>query len=238
MIRVYCDFDGTVCRDDVGELLFRFFAGERAVQIVRRYRAGEINARECLEQECGAVDNLRLEDLEAFTEPFELDPSFSAFAGWCETQGIPLTILSDGLDVYVGRLLERGGFGRLPWFANHAELLREGERLRLVPSFPHRDAECPQCANCKRNHMLTMSGDDDVIVYVGDGISDRCPARYADVVYAKNGLAAYCQEQNITYHTYTDFGDEREHLERLLRMRRVRRRQTAHHARRQAFLQG
>ena len=38
-----------------------------------------------------------------------------------------------------------------------------------------------------------------MIVYVGDGYSDRCPVQYADIVFAKGDLQTYCQEQNISY---------------------------------------
>ncbi|MGH2569430.1 MAG: HAD-IB family phosphatase, partial [Bacteroidota bacterium] len=175
MLRVFCDFDGTIATQDVGNQLFRTFAGERAVQIVQRYLAGEINARECLIQECAAIERLTPEELGTFVDRFEIDPHFTEFTKFCAVHEIPVTVLSDGLDRYVERMLNNHRLGHLPWFANHAEFVKEGPSFKLIPSFPYRDAECERCGNCKRNHLLTMSGDDDIIVYVGDGISDQCP---------------------------------------------------------------
>jgi 2-hydroxy-3-keto-5-methylthiopentenyl-1-phosphate phosphatase len=151
---------------------------------------------------------------------------------------VPLVILSDGLDFYVGRILQRHGLKRLPFFANHVDFVKDDGRTRLVPSFPYTDSECDRCANCKRNHMLTLSGDDDIIVYVGDGISDRCPIRYADIVFAKRRLIKYCQEQNITYHEFSDFADVRRRLEEIVRRKRIKKRREAEMARRETFLQG
>lgn len=238
MLRVFCDFDGTVATEDVGNQLFRTFAGEQAVQIVQRYLNGEINARDCLAQECAAIPSITEEEFIAFVDQFKVDPYFLAFVAFCAAREIPVTIVSDGLDAYVRRILENHGLGRLRWFANHAEFVAHNGKTSLVPSFPYRDAECDICGNCKRNHLVTLSGDEDIIVYVGDGISDRCPVRYADIVFAKSGLLVYCQKQNITYHEFRHFGDVHARLESILHQRRIRKRREAEMARRDLFMQG
>jgi 2-hydroxy-3-keto-5-methylthiopentenyl-1-phosphate phosphatase len=242
MVRVFCDFDGTIATEDVGNKFFRTFAGERAVHIVQRYLNGEINARECLELECAALTsftpNITSEQLVAFFDQFEIDPQFPAFVDFCTANEIPVTIVSDGLDLYVQRILENHRLGHLRWFANHVEIVARDGVTSVLPSFPYRDAECDRCGNCKRNHLVTLSGDDDIIVYVGDGISDHCPVRYADIVFAKGSLLVYCQEQNITYHAFRHFGDVQARLENILQQRRLRKRREAEVARRDLFKQG
>lgn len=238
MVRVFCDFDGTVASEDVGNRLFRTFAGEQAVSTVQRYLKGEINARDCLAYECAAIPNITEAELIEFVDQFTVDPSFPSFVDFCAAHGIPVTIVSDGLDVYVRRILENHNLGHLRWFANHAEFVARNGTTSLVPSFPYRDAECDICGNCKRNHLVTLSGDEDIIVYIGDGISDRCPVRYADIVFAKDGLLVYCQKHNITYHEFRHFGDVRARLENILQQRRVRKRREAEMARRALFMQG
>lgn len=238
MLRVFSDFDGTIALEDVGSHLFRTFAGSKANEIVQHLLNGTITARECLTQECRAVESATLSELEQFVSQFSLDPAFGSFVDFCRHRSIPVVVLSDGLDFYVGRLLQKNGLGDLPFFSNHLELVEEGASTKLVPSFPHTDAECFTCGNCKRNHLLTLSGDDDIIVYVGDGISDRCPIRYADIVFAKGRLIRYCQEQNITYHEFRTFDDVRRRLEVILQRKRIRKRREAEMARRDTFAQG
>ena len=237
-MRVYSDFDGTIAVHDIGNQLFRKYVGSNAVEIVKHYLDGTMTARECLTQECAAVDHVTEEDMDAFVRQFSLDPTFDAFVEFCKQRGIPLVVLSDGLDFYVGRLLKQHGHGDLPFFSNHLEFVQRGETTKMVPSFPHSDAECLLCGNCKRNHLLTLSGDDDIIVYLGDGISDRCPVRYADIVFAKGSLRGYCQEQNITYREFRDFTDVMERLEVLLQRKRIKKRREAEMARREVFSQG
>ncbi|MBI2618643.1 MAG: MtnX-like HAD-IB family phosphatase [Ignavibacteriales bacterium] len=236
MIRVFCDFDGTVSADDVGNALFSAYAGPTAGRIVDRYLAGEINARECLTRECEALGDVNQDALLAFVDQFNPDPHFKEFLGFCRSREIPVTILSDGLDFYVERILKKHGLSQVPFFANHAEFVAHERGTRLVPSFPFRDEHCDQCGNCKRNHIATMSEDNDRAVYIGDGISDRCPVRYADLVFAKGSLIGYCQEQNISYYEFGDFGDVQRRMGQIFGKKHIKARREAVMARRDLFI--
>jgi 2-hydroxy-3-keto-5-methylthiopentenyl-1-phosphate phosphatase len=238
MMRIFSDFDGTIAVDDVGSQLFRTFAGAQATEIVSHYLDGTITARACLTRECEAVENASVDAVAGFVDQFSLDPTFRAFADFCSQRGVPLVVLSDGLDFYVERLLRKNGFAGIPFFSNHLEFVPSGAVTKLVPSFPYTDSECLLCGNCKRNHVLTQSADDDIIVYIGDGISDRCPVRYADIVFAKGRLIRYCQEQNVTYHEFRNFNDVIVRLESVLQRKRIKKRREAEMARRDVFAQG
>lgn len=238
MLRVYCDFDGTVAVKDVGKELFSHFAGRRADEISQMYLNGECTARECLLAEAEAVSNLPFDTLAAFVDQFGVDEYFHEFRDFCLSREIPLTILSDGLDFYIERILARNGLADCPFFANHLEFRRVGGVTKLDIEFPYTDSECQFCGNCKRNHMLALSAEDDIIVYVGDGISDRCPVRYADIVFAKKGLIKYCQQENISYFEFSNFRDVQGRLELLLTKTRIRKRREAEMARRDVFMQG
>jgi 2-hydroxy-3-keto-5-methylthiopentenyl-1-phosphate phosphatase len=234
MIRVFCDFDGTVCLQDVGEQFFREFAGEKAEASVRHLLSGEITMHKWLTELCEAIPSMKHDEFLKYMNQFSVDPHFVGFVSFCKERDIPLTVLSDGLDVYVERVLSNTGLTQIPFFANHTEFV--GERLKV--SFPYTDAECSLCGNCKRNHMLNTSADEDVIVYVGDGYSDRCPVRYADFVFAKRQLIKYCQQQNITFFEFNHFGDVQVKMEEILQRKRIRHRQEAAMARREVFVQG
>lgn len=237
MLRIYCDFDGTAALQDVGSSLFRTFAGEKANSIVADYLSGKINARDCLTKECEALGSIDRRSLETFVDGFQLDPTFSPFVRFCRSRGIPLTILSDGLDFYVRRILVNAGLEDVPWFANRAVWQETTNNMAtLTPEFPYRDEHCDLCGNCKRNHIASLTPDDDAVVYIGDGISDRCPVRFADMVFAKKRLIRYCQEQNVSYWKFDTFDDVRQRLEPLVGRKRVKRRREAIMARRDLFI--
>jgi len=234
MVRIFCDFDGTVCLQDVGEQFFLKFAGDKAEQNIQRLLSDEITMQEWLTELCEAIPLIDQKKFFDFIDQFIIDPCLAEFVRFCKDQEIPLMILSDGLDAYVERVLSNAGLSQIPFFANHAEFI--GKKLKV--SFPYTDAECNCCGNCKRNHMLNTSADDDIIVYVGDGYSDRCPIRYADFVFAKRQLIKHCQEQNITYFEFNNFGDVQVKMEEIVQRKRIRHRQEAVMARREVFSQG
>jgi len=238
MIRVYCDFDGTVCQQDIGEQFFRDYVGARAQDAVDELVRGTITAQEWLKRECDMLPSITKAGFESYIGKFSLDPFFASFVEFARQREIAVTILSDGLDLYIEYLLRRAGISHIPFFANHVQFVESMGKSSLEVSFPFTDAECASCCNCKRNHMLTQSDDEDTIVYAGDGFSDRCPVRFADVVFAKRQLIPYCQKQNITYRSFHDFRDIQSHIEEILKRKRIRHRQEAAMARRDVFMQG
>jgi 2,3-diketo-5-methylthio-1-phosphopentane phosphatase len=236
-LKLFIDFDGTISRGDVGNAFFRAFGGAVCQDWIARYHAGEISARACFAGERDAMGPLRREEADAFVATRELDGGFAPLVAFCRQETIPVTILSDGLDCYIRPLLEREGLGDVPRYSNAVRWSDPGDdgRASLTLEFPFGNAECDRCACCKRNLMLGASGDEDVIVYVGDGYSDRCPAEFADIVFAKGDLQTWCRERNISYFVFHDLHDVRRRMEELTRRRILRKRPRAEQRRREAY---
>jgi 2,3-diketo-5-methylthio-1-phosphopentane phosphatase len=237
MVRLFIDFDGTITRDDVGNLFFRTFGGPECDGLVRRYRNGELTAAGLFRAEAAAVGALDLRASNEFLNRCETDPGFPRLAALCRERGIDLRIVSDGLDYYIRAILERIGSADVPFVSNRVvfgEPDADGNRA-MGMEFPYNDAVCDRCACCKRNLMLTRSADEDVIVYVGDGYSDRGPAQFADVVFAKGDLQTYCRDENISYYVYRSLDDVARRLSDLLDGAGVKRRRQAMLRRRSVF---
>ena len=67
-------------------------------------------------------------------------------------------------------------------------------------------AQCEACGEpCKRGAVAALGVDD--WVYVGDGWSDRCVARIAPRVFARDGLARYLDERGVGYEPFADLHD-------------------------------
>ena len=225
---VFTDFDGTITLRDIGESLFRVFGDPEHVVTSQ-------GAEAYWRSTCETVTSLTPEVFDSFLEDQEIDGSFRRFEELCSRNGIPIYILSDGFDVYIEQVLRRERLSHLPFFSNHLSIGRDGS---VVPEFPYTDAECIMCANCKRNHLLTRSGENHVIVYIGNGQSDCCPARYADLVFAKETLLRFCERENITYHRFETFADVAKKFEELIASGKPRKRRTAELARKDLFMQG
>lgn len=236
-MKIFVDFDGTITKEDVGNAFFREFGGEVCTGYIADYKAERISAKELFRKEVEAIGLLDVRKAEQFLHRQQIDFSFKRFADFCRSRRIDMHVLSDGLDYYIREILLHNDITDASFFSNQLELTTIGEgQARPAINFPYDDAECTRCACCKRNVILDLCGEDDIIAYVGERYSDRCPAQYADIVFAKDELQRFCQERNISYFLYNSFDDVIERLEELLTKKRLKPRREAAMKRREAFI--
>jgi 2-hydroxy-3-keto-5-methylthiopentenyl-1-phosphate phosphatase len=129
--------------------------------------------------------------------------------------------------------LARISLNQLKIYCNELKINSEGF---LIPSFPYFDKGCSALANCKRNHILENSGEEDFTIYIGDGFSDRDPIQYVDFIFAKDNLLKYCEKERITYFPFNDFDDVISRLNELSSKKRLKKRYQAELKRREAFM--
>ena len=213
-IAVLCDFDGTIAQDDVGNLFFKTFArkGDPG-PVVQLWKQGLISSRECLEREAELAE-VSSREFSSFLSERELDPFFKDFVDFTRKRDIEVVVVSDGLDYYIERMLIKNGLGELDVFSNLMQLV--GNRIEVT--FPYYDQlDCRDCGNCKSHHLEKLRASGSFIVYVGDGLSDRCPSTRADFVFAKGDLLDYCRDNDVPHVEFDNFRDvEREMLKRFV----------------------
>jgi len=201
-IRLFVDFDGTVTEKDVGDGIFtKFMRGDPALhdKLIADWKAGLISSHQCLTQECENSE-VTEDELQDELDSYDLTPGFKETAKFCWDNGIPITILSDGMDYYIEYILSRHGLKNIQFRSNHM-YFNDGS---MIVEFPFFDKGCGRCGNCKRWHMDVIREDSEKIVYAGDGYSDRFAIKSADVVFARRDLENYCRNTN---HEYIPFGD-------------------------------
>jgi len=198
---VLVDFDGTVAVVDVGNRLFHRVTGGAWSGVVDSWKSGAISSRECLIHEC-SVARASEEEVLAFARAQPVAPEFAGFAAWLADAGWRVRVVSDGLDVYIREILEREGLDGIPVASNRVRFVGD----RLLPSFPYAGRGCGRCGNCKAGAVAEARGSGPV-VFIGDGLSDRCGAETADVVFARAGrdLVGFCRERGIPHVAFEDF---------------------------------
>jgi 2,3-diketo-5-methylthio-1-phosphopentane phosphatase len=198
-VRVFVDFDGTISLEDTTDVILERFADPEWRKVEAEWLAGLIGSRECLARQ---IDLVRASpaELDAVVEEVPLDPHFPELVALCRGHGVPLTVISDGLDRIVAKMLARAGLD-VPVLANRLEWLGQ-DRWRLA--FPHEVADCrSQAGNCKCRALA--GGPDQVRILIGDGRSDFCAAESADLVVAKGALAEHCQATGLAYIVFGNF---------------------------------
>ncbi len=201
---IFCDFDGTISRRDIGYNLFHHFSQGRNDELVPLWKNGELTTRECLLQEAAMV-HASPEEIYRYLDQFELNQGFESFTRLCRSSSVDLTILSDGLDFYIEYVLRRNQLNDLPLIANAGRL----ENHSLIVTFPHENQSCDRCGSCKgeRIREFRRKHGEITAVFVGDGYSDVCGASEADLILAKKDLEQYCVMHNIDHVRYDTFHD-------------------------------
>jgi len=231
--KIFLDFDGTITKNDVGEEIFKKILKEDIVnKIVGDLLTDKISSRECWESLCESATGIIKNDFDNFILSQEIEPTLHHFVYYCDENKFQLFILSDGFDYYIEKILKREKLSHLKLFSN--KLILNDER-KLIPSFPYFNADCRSSANCKRNHIIENSGEDDYTVFIGDGNSDNDAIQYVDFIFAKDDLLKYCEVQRITYFPFKNFDDVILRMIELLSKKRLKKRHQAELKRREAF---
>lgn len=224
-LKIFIDFDGTITTKDVGEEFFLKFGDPiEADNIIKRWLNGDLNSTEMWGELCDTIKNFNMSEYEKFLETIELDEAFHEFIEFCDEHNLEYTIVSDGFDFYIDRILERENLGHIKRYTNKLKLDNDGN---LIPSFPHTDAECSKCANCKRNKVISNSGDEEFTLYIGDGWSDTCPVQHCDYILAKGSLLKFCEKNRISYFPYNNFHNVIRRLNELVKKRKLKKRHQA-----------
>jgi len=203
-MQVFCDFDGTITVQDASDFILARFADPEWQDIEEQWRQGAIGSAECMQRQVSLIRATRRQ-LDAALDEIEIDSSFPAFAGYCRSQGIPLTILSDGVDYFIHRILARHRLSPLPVIANQLTIHGHNGDKRYRLALPFSQAACESGAGmCKCRCVGAAAG---TRVYVGDGRSDFCVANKPELVFAKGDLAEFCERRSIAFIRYRQFDD-------------------------------
>lgn len=216
---IQCDFDGTISRLDVIDTLLERFGRPGWVELESAWENGEIGSRDCMQGQVALLD-MSAEELHAHLDALEIDPAFPAFVAAAEARGLPLQVVSDGLDYAIRHILRRHGLGHLPVIANR--LTQSGARSWRLDS-PHATADCARASGtCKCAQLADVRGAQGRVLFVGDGKSDFCVSGRADLVLAKGRLIEHCRRNGYPFAAFAGFHETLGWLDELLAERQER----------------
>ena len=204
-MRIICDFDGTISRRDTTDLVLEQLAHPAWRDIEDDWLAGRITAAACMRAQVALIGG-SAEDLDALLDTVELDPGFVAFVAWCDAEGLPVSVVSDGVDHFITRILARHGLGHLPVVSNRLA----GEPGAWSLEQPWGREGCAAGSGVCKCAALGLSSDDappPLTVYVGDGRSDFCVSGRADLLFAKDALAEYAAARAQPFIPFETFDD-------------------------------
>ncbi len=240
-LKIFCDFDGTITKNDVWINSFGKFIKdtEAWAKICDDFVNYRMSGRQCCLKELDLLVDYSDEKLFEYLKEEELDDYFKNFVEFCKENEFEFFVLSEGIDRYIHKIFENEKLD-LKVYCNKMVVNEVDGKVKVTCEFPNGDEHCRWCGNCKRNIILSNTNEleGEISVYIGDGITDMCPSRYADIVFAKKRLASYCWKNNITYFEYTNFFDIKKKLISLGEKGKLKQRQEARVRRRDVFMGG
>lgn len=204
MIVILSDFDGTITKEDSLYNFFDKYADEKWLEVEKRWKDGLINSKECLIEEFELVKNLNEKMIDKYTDAIEIDDCFVEFYNFIKKENIEFYVVSDGVDYFINRILEKNNIKGINLITNHAEFING----KFTLSFPNSNKLCEvNSGTCKCKALRELKKKFNTIYYIGDGNSDFCVAGKADFLFAKSALMEYCKEKNINHKPFKTFKD-------------------------------
>lgn len=197
---IFMDFDGTITKQDTCEAMVIKFARDGWEEINKLWEQKKLSTKDCANETFKLFD-ATIDDIKALLDTIEIDEYFKEFVALCNHKGYRIYVLSDGYDLNIETIFKKFNID-LPYYTNKI-LYDNGFKIDC----PNEDENCHDCGTCKKGLMNKIKHEDEQVIYIGDGFSDTCPAKAADIVFAKKSLLKYCRQNGIPAHEYLSFKD-------------------------------
>lgn len=209
---VFFDFDNTIATCDVFDnMLLLFSRDDRWVELEKRWKSGRIGSKTCMEGQLRGMD-LSKKSLDAYLPKIKLDPYFKTLYKFLQSKKVRTVVLSDNFDYILNQILKINKVKKLKVLANKLSFSRD----KVVTDYPFKNKDCQICAHCKTKNLLVASPKGATIIYVGDGTSDICPAKHAQLVFAKDNLLRYFKDNKMEHVVFHNLKEVFNQLKRKL----------------------
>lgn len=207
---VLCDFDGTVVNIDTAEFILEKFANQNWKQFDVQLKKGEITLEECMRKQYSMIKAPKAELLKRLEQVTTFRPHFGKFVLYCQNRGIPLSIVSAGLDFCIEHFLMLNGWNNLIKVYS-AETRFTGNGLELI--FPKMFDKFSK--DFKADIIKFYQQQGKRVIFIGDGSSDYNAVRQANFsfVVKSTKLADLCKKEKIAHQEIEDFQEILESLE-------------------------
>tara|TARA_Y100000590_G_scaffold141455_1_gene162258 strand:- start:1730 stop:2383 length:654 start_codon:yes stop_codon:yes gene_type:complete len=210
-LTILSDFDNTVVHENVAQLLAEQFSSFDVEKCRQRYREKEITFKDYQEIIFSGVSASQ-DTLKEYTQTHaNIRDGFIELVNYCQGKNILFNIVTLGLDFYVNAILEQYELKNVPAFAVATKFTSNG----IEYSYPTGSPECAAWGNCKCVILARCRNSGSKIAYIGDGVSDACPAFKADYIFALGALAKECEKRNKPYYPIVTFFDVMGHLDEM-----------------------
>jgi len=217
----FTDFDGTITLQDVNDYMVAHlgFGDDKRRELGKETLEGRLTFRETFQMMLDSIKAPFPECVKLVVNKIKLDPAFEEFHQWARKSGVPVVILSSGLEPIIRELFKQllgSDADDLPIIANEV-VDKPGKTKDQEDGW---DIKFHDDSGFGHDKSLTIRPYRDhfdknpneprpTMFYAGDGISDLSAARETDLLFAKRGmdLVTYCEREGLPFTLFDDWSD-------------------------------
>ncbi|MGO8684676.1 MAG: HAD-IB family phosphatase [Thermoleophilia bacterium] len=215
------DYDGTATEQECIEIVLRQLVGDAWRPLEDAVRRGEISHAEGLRRQIALVRQPPVDFLAALAAAAQPRRGLAAFLTTLAGGDGRAMIVSAGFRAAIEQVWQENALPPVSIIAS--ELVADGDNSPPHVVFSDQLGDCPRCGprSCKAAVLRAQRRLGDIVLVFGDGESDLCPAREADLVFARGHLAELCVAENLPWRPLDDFADVLPHVQQWLSEREL-----------------
>ncbi|MEL6910364.1 MAG: HAD-IB family phosphatase [Cyanobacteria bacterium J06598_4] len=202
---VFCDFDGTITTQDTFVSVLEKFAPHTAAQLLPAIFRRELTLKDGISQTLGAIPAHHYPAMIEFIAVQPVRPGLKEFIDFLNNAAVPFVVISGGLTSMVQAVLEHQQLLAGVEAIYAGEVKTTGEFL-LPFSAISSDTEFVAKAIAMEKYPASEK------IAIGDSVTDINMSLAADLVFARDRLQQYLDEENKSYLPWDDFHDIRDYL--------------------------
>ncbi|MGB3403034.1 MAG: HAD-IB family phosphatase [Microcoleaceae cyanobacterium] len=200
---VFCDFDGTITVQETFVALLKQFSPLVAAEIIPQLYNRTMTLREGVKIMLESIPSSRYPEVIEFSRAQLIRPGLVELIDFLDSKNVPFVVVSGGIQLMVETVLE-------PFIDKIAgiyavKINTKGEYWQAQSDF-----EAGTELVAKVQVMDLYSADEKIAI--GDSITDLNMALTTPIVFARDRLAQYLDEQGKAYIPWQDFFDVRDYL--------------------------
>ena len=201
----FLDYDGTITTHECNEIVLQSLVGDAWRPFEDEVRARRMGHAECFDSQIRLVRAPRRAFLDSLVAAAQPQPGLRGFLAEVARRDGQAVVASAGFREAIQAFWRREALA--PVDVHASELISDGPDDGPDHEGPYHIgfnpqlSDCPRCGPscCKAGILRAVRRPGDFVMVFGDGDSDLCPAREADITFARGWLAECCAAEDLPW---------------------------------------
>ncbi|EAW39121.1 HAD-IB family phosphatase [Lyngbya sp. PCC 8106] len=202
---IFCDFDGTITAQETFVAMLKQFTPQISAEIMPKLYNRELTLRQGVRQMLESIPSVRYQEVIEFSRHQQIRPGLVELIDFLDAQAVPLVVVSGGIRVMVETVL--GDLVNRVAAIYAVDIGTQGEYWQVHSEF---EGDTELVAKVKIMDLY----ESDEKVAIGDSVTDLNMALSVPLVFARDRLAQYLNEQQKPYIVWNNFFEVRDYLAR------------------------